>query len=325
MSRIIIKESEIRNYVRSLIAEARKEINFEPEVENGVFDLDKAEMQPGSRRWLSNFFKSKGLNKPRKPQGDKVPSRMIDINTGELANSDEINKFLSDRRASAEDIYRTKAREKARSKRLGASDDSKDIRSYIDSLDGDPNDDYTQKWLRMSDKEKAAARDDIRQRRINRGVEDMKRYQTMDKQPVAYRGTKAERKEALINKIKYLKNKQAAMGARNDINDSDWKYYDMLIKDSENILRKYYNDDKIGKKNPNNDNTDDIVKNAFRDDLSTAPEFSETDVNAIDTNRGTEENEPIDEPQYDDDFGRSKKKRDFNDLRAMGFYNDDDF
>lgn len=333
MARIVIKESEIRNYVRSLIREARKQIDFAPDIQNGTFDLEKTEMMPGSRRWLNDFFKSKGIPKPRKAQGEGAPNRIIDYKTGELVNGDEINQFVSDRRSAAADDHRKKARERARGLSSNAVADNQITKDAMNNFNNDSisdgdnaepvdsiKDEYGEKWLNMSDDEREALKKDIINARKAKQASDVDRYREMGRNSISSGFPNADE---IRDRIAMLKDKQAALGNHNDINDKKWREYDFLIKDCQKILNKYY-----GGETPTDSNdemADEIVKNALADDLSSAEEFADTDPNAITPNKTKQEKEPSEDYDPLDNalFGRSKKKqRGYDDL--SDFYGDDD-
>jgi hypothetical protein len=251
MAKYIIKESEIRNYVRSLIREGRKAIDFQPEIKNGTFNLDKTILQDGSRRWLADFFKSKGVKKPVKPTGLNTPDRIIDINTGELVNKDEIDQFIANKRAVAAELHRNNMRRAKQGKTLAKTDDSLFTKSFVNNIkqDGsekssyderDAIDDYTKKWLNMSDEERAAARDHIMNSRKQRQLRDNEARRQRDNTPQTSRYTSLGTEKTLKANIAKLEQKLKELGHRTDINARYWDDYTKVLNNNKRILNMYY-------------------------------------------------------------------------------------
>ena len=332
MARIVIKESEIRNYIRSLIREGRKPIDFQPEINNGTFNLEKTQLMPGSKRWLDDFWKSKGVSKPRSYKWEGMPNRIIDYETGNLVNGNEIDAFLNNQRAKAakkhsDDVNKNQLAKKGKIsddnnltkdtlKNFGNTNPSTDGVKDVEMTDTSPQDDYTEKWLSMSDEERADARDAIMNARKVKQSADYDKYRNMQTSSLDFPSA-----DEIRHRIAMLKDKQAALGGHNMVTDRKWKEYDYLIKDCEKILNKYYGG--VNPTNSNDEMADEIVKNALDDDLSSAEEFKDTDFNAIMPNNNYGDYEPIDDETEDDDDKRSKK-RDFKDAEENGFFDYDD-
>lgn len=338
MARTIIKESELRKYIRSIIREAIEDEarKASPETENELNKMIRGEdfnyglLGTTARQKVRDYFKSKGLTIPTKPKGG-IPPRIINGTTGEDKTPENSPKALA----------MTMQRKKNEKKKYDASrhyeKKNKDEYDEMNKLVNEPSDgnmdngqtpntdtssldkdQYTQNWLNMSDDEKSAMRDKIRQNRQDKRDSELLHYrdELNKRRPVAF-PTPQEIKREIVD----LKAKQAQLGQHNDINDRKWKEYDYLIRDREKILNKYYGG---GEKDSNDELADEIVNNALKDDLSGEEEFKD--------NYGIEKTKPQDQEQdevqyddFDDDiFGRNKKKRDYDELKSMGFYNDDD-
>lgn len=332
MAKIVIKESEIRKYVRSLIREGRNPIDFQPEINNGTFDLEKTQLMPGSKRWLADYWKSKGVSKPRSYKWEGMPNRIIDYETGKLVNGDEIDTFLNAQREKAAKKHSHEVNKNQLAKKGKIGDDNKlsrdTLRNFGDanlSDGGDkdvemndtlPQDDYTEKWLGMSDDERADARDAIMNARKAKQSAEYDKYRNMQNSSLDFPSA-----DEIRDRIAILKDKQAALGGHNMVTDRKWKEYDYLIKDCEKILNKYYGG--VNPTDSNDEMADEIVKNALDDDLSSAEEFKDTDYNAITPNNNYDDYEPIYDETEDDDDKRSKK-RDFRDAEKNGFFDYDD-
>lgn len=347
MARFKIKESEIRKYVRSLIREAlesegrkadptnERELEKMRRGEDFNFDI----LGAGAKQKVRDYFRENGIPFPKKPKGG---SRIKIINgaTGEDKTSDNTADAIADKHEKQQAAYNQSRLKNYHAKRnkdeidkmqqmvnepLPNNDvDADDGYDTINTSDRQTkandalgNDAYTQKWLSMSDEEKAAMRDKIRKNRQKESsAENDKIRGALQKSVSSGYPTPNELKQQIAD----LKDKQAMLGQHNDINDKKWREYDFLIKDREKILNKYY-----GGYAPNADDeyADEVVNNALADDLSGEEEFQGGNY-GIETTKGNPQEDDY-EPLDDDDFdNRSKKKRDFKDLRDMGFYSDDD-
>lgn len=339
MSRIVIKESEIRRYVRSLIREAMEDEGRKasPENERELEKMRRGEdfnfgiLGQGAKQRVREYFKEKGIPMPKMPKGGVSPE-IINGATGEdktPANSPEaIAKNLEARKTA----HNQTNKDRYFAKKHG--EETKEMNQLVDEpLDDIDNttysdrdtlandelgqDAYAQKWLALSDDEKAAMRDKIRQNRINKSSAENEKYRdVLNRTVTSGYPTPEELKQQIVD----LKSKQSALGQHNDINDKKWREYDYLIKDREKILNKYYGG---SEPDTNDEMADEIVNNAFNDDLSGEEEFSGGDY-GIERNKQQSDDQEY-EPLDDDDFdNRSKKKRDFDDLKDMGFYDDED-
>lgn len=336
MAKIQIKESDIRNYVRALIREARKtSIETTTELEkmkNGQnFDLDNLEKSKAGRDAAKDFFAAKGIKKPRKPiekasKGLYSPHRIINFETGDLENAQELADFSERLRSIGYNQHRQRIGQNYRNRRDDKLDNTQSRRDLILSLglgndaeleDG-VSDKYTNKWLRMSDDEKAAARQAIRDREKQQRQEEYDQIRQSLKSVQPFHVPNAEE---LRQRLSDLRDKKAALGPHNNLNDRKWREYDYLIKDTQNILRTYYKSSKVDK-DSSDPMADEIVNNALSDDLSTEEEFKDFNFNQFEKNKKAEkeDNELLD----DDDWGRSKKKRNFDDNRDF-FDLDDEY
>ena len=271
MGKYFIRESEIRNYVRSLIREGRKAIDFQPEIKNGTFNLDKTILQDGSRRSLADFLKSNGVKKPVKPTGLNTPDRIIDINTGELVNKDEIDQFVADKRAAAAELHRNNMRRAKQGKTLAKTDDSRFTHSFVNNIkqddtedthpsydERDAMDDYTKKWLNMSDEERKATRDNIMDLRKQRQMRDNETRRQRDDTTQSSRISSLGTEESLKANIAKLRQKLKELGPRTDINARRWDDYTKVLNNNIRILNMYYGKNGvIAKQKEDDENNED--------------------------------------------------------------------
>lgn len=329
MAKYYIKESEIRNYVRSLIREmALKKVRMDgTEIPNalnsdGTFDMDNCPIKD-VERWrqaVKDFFNKKGLKPPRKPKQREntiAPHRIIDFNTGDLVNSDEINSYVARNKSLAARDNASNEAQRYRNRKLDNSEDSADIKNMMNNVSSEEGDSYAEKWLNMSDDEREAARNEI----INmRKAKSLAKNAELRKNLSKVSPLRRSNAEELRQEISDLKAKQSALGYHNDINDSKWKEYDRLIKDREKILNRFFGG--VNSTDLSDETTDELVKQGLADDLSSAEEFQDTNVSDVPTNVDTPfEDEPID---YEED-NRNKKERDWGALKDMGFFDDEDY
>lgn len=345
MARFVIKESEIRNYVRSLIREAgRKKIDFHPDLVNGAFALEKELCKPGGERWVEDFFNEKGVKKPTKPRFKNTPYRMIDYNTGELANADEMNDFVDAMRKKGKISHKDKVADNWHNSKMDKSDDAQANRDAMKNFasqdddseeelvdvndipvvdDDEVDDEYTQKWLALSNDDRMAASKEVINARKAKQAADVERYRQMENDLPRYASYPSP--DEIRDRIAMLKDKQAALGDHNMVTDKKWREYDYLIKDCEKILNKYYGG--VNPTDSSDEMADEVVKNSLADDLSSAEEFKDTDFNAFATNQSPKQTyddyDSIDDETEDDDDNRSHK-RDFKDAERNGFFNYDD-
>ena len=348
MARFKIKESEIRQYVRSLIREAIESEGrkADPTNERELEKMRRGEdfnfgiLGAGAKQRVRDYFRENGIPFPKKPKGGNA-IKIINGATGEDKTPENTENAIFDKHE--------KQRLSNNQKRLGnyhanrnkdeidkmqqmvnepLSDDGVDDDEYgntsINASDSQTkandalgDDAYTQKWLSMSDEEKEAMRDKIRRNRQKESsAENDKIRGALQRSVSSGYPSPQELKQQIID----LKNKQSMLGQHNDINDKKWKEYDFLIKDREKILNKYY-----GGYEPSSDDeyADEVVNSALADDLSGEEEFQGGNYGIEPTKDNSQEDEY--EPLDDDDFdNRSKKRRDFQELKDMGFYDDDD-
>lgn len=345
MTRFKIRESEVRQYVRSLIREAieNEGRKADPTNERELEKMRRGEdfnfgiLGAGAKQRVRDYFRENGIPFPTKPKGGN-PITIINGATGEDKTPENTENAIADKHE--------KQRLSNNQKKLGnyhakrnkdeiekmqqivnepLSDDEVDDDTSIDTIDSQTkandalgDDAYTQKWLSMSDEEKEAMRDKIRR---NRQKESSAEYDKIRGALQRSVSSGYPTSKELKQQIKGLKDKQAMLGQHNDINDKKWREYDFLIKDREKILNKYYG----GYQPSSNDEyADEVVNNALADDLSAEEEFQGGNYGIETTKNNPQEDEY--EPLDDDDFdNRSKKKRDFQGLKDLGFYDDDEY
>lgn len=347
MANMYIKESAIRQYVRSLIREA-----IEAEAASDPADLEEREKmlagKPYDRSKFPNGGKSIALERQRraelglppirKPKGGVVPS-LIDANGNDITpeNSPEaiqarLNGRVADHREKMAKRFIKKSDRERMAQRLGLSDEeAKNLKfdSYANNVDADS---FTQRMLAMSPVERAEEAEKIRRNEIERGMtknaDFLKRTNGLSRRGVSY-----PTKEELEQRVLDLKAKQAALGPHCDANDYKWKNYDYIIKDTQRIINKYYNNKDVA---PSSDAADDIVKDALND-IDNDNRFSEdgalemgdkyVDPSAFTANSGLQSSKEDDYEPLDsyDHQKRKKGKRDkFDDMSDMGFFDDDD-
>lgn len=322
MTRFKIRESEVRQYVRSLIREAIESEGRKPDPINKR-ELDKMRrgedfnfgiMGSGAQQTVRDYFRDNGIPFPTKPKGGN-PITIINGATGEDKSPNNTEDAISYKHEKQrqkrnqirlDKYHETKNKDKIDQMRQmvyeplvddediddenddTSTDTSKKERKANDALS---NDEYTQKWLSMSEEEREAMRDKIRRNRIKeRSAENTKFRSSMQR---GVNGTYPTAKE-LKQQIADLKDKQAMLGQHNDINDKKWREYDFLINDREKILNKYYRGYRQSSKEEDTDDTTNIIQK--------------------------DEYEPL-----DNFYNRSGKKRDFQGLKDLGFYDDDDY
>lgn len=348
MARFKIKESEIRQYVRSLIREAIESEGrkADPTNERELEKMRRGEdfnfgiLGAGAKQRVRDYFRENGIPFPKKPKGGNAIT-IINGATGEDKTPENTENAISDKHEKQRLSNNQKRLSNYHAKRNKDDidkmqqmvneplTDGGDIKDKDDNTPIEPsikqtktkdplsNDEYTQKWLSMSDEEKEAMRDKIRRNRQKESSAENDKIRGALQRSVSsgYPSSKE-----LKQQIKDLKDKQAMLGQHNDINDKKWREYDFLIKDREKILNKYYG----GYQPSSNDEyADEVVNNALADDLSGEEEFQGGNYGIETTKNNPQEDEY--EPLDDDDFdNRSKKKRDFQGLKDMGFYDDDD-
>jgi tRNA splicing endonuclease len=335
MARIVIKESEIRQYVRSLIREARKSLGYHPTIENGTFNLDKELTMPGARSFFANYF-DKDHPAPRKVRGDGVPDRIINFNTKELANKQEIDQFLANRRLDAA-AHRNEM-EKARyfGKKLMNSEDGQSDRnialSHLNDVDIDTdanddgedawlnNDDYTKRMLALSVEEREAlAQQIIRQRVADQAAKaDQEAKARRDALPQTWN---VPTEKSTREHLRDLEQQLEALGPRNDINDKKYRELEYIIKKTKQQLNQFYKGRKLNRKQ---DDIDKITQDALNVDLSNEEEFKDVDPHSIETDSSDETYIPYElQPRDDDDNNRSHY-RDFKSLENNGYFSDDE-
>lgn len=345
MARFKIRESEIRQYVRSLIREAieNEGRKADPTNERELEKMRRGEdfnfgiLGATAKQKVRDYFRDNGIPFPKKPKGGNAIT-IINGATGEDKTPENTENAISDKHEKQRLLNNQKRLSNYHAKRNKGdidkmqqmvneplSDNEVDDEnisigttdSQTKANDALGDDAYTQKWLSMSDEEKEAMRDKIRRNRQKESSAQNDKIRGALQKSVS---SGYPSPQELKQQIKGLKDKQAMLGQHNDINDKKWREYDFLIKDREKILNKYY-----GGYQPSSDDeyADEVVNNALADDLSGEEEFQGGNYGIEITKNNPQEDEY--EPLDDDDFdNRSKKRRDFQDLKDMGFYDDDD-
>lgn len=332
MARITIKESVIRNYVRSLIRES-----IEAEAVEDPRDLEEREKMLAGKSYNRTFFpdggKSLSLERQRRAQLGLPPLRkpmggvkpiLIDGNGNDITpeNSPEaiqarIEGRVKDHAQKMAKRFVKKADRENLGKVRGLSDKEAanlKIDKYANDVESDP---YTQRMLSMSPEERAKEADRIRRDRIARGRASNAVISKMVSD-LGRRGLGYPTKEELLQHIERLKVEQKELGPRCPANEDGWKRYDYLIKDACNILNKYYNN-----KDASSDVADEIVNDALND-IDNDERFRQyghaqmgddyVDSSNIATNVPEDDFEPLDYEEKDK----------FDELGDMGLFDDDD-
>lgn len=252
MAKIILTENEFRKYIRSLIREARPSFGYEPSVENGTFNLDHEIHLPGARTWFANYF-DKDHPKPRKVHGDGCPDRIINYDTRALANQEEINKFISDRRAQAYEKRKEKERGRHLGNKLSQTVDSKAIKKAVLNANtkakinklprrvgGYPNDQYTEKWVQMSPQEQGVAKKKIKRGRLNRQNAE---YNKPNAATTSFQQPNTRPSyESTLQRLQNVRKELKQMGDRTEKNAKKYDELTSVKNDCLRIIHYYYQD-----------------------------------------------------------------------------------
>lgn len=392
MAKYIIKESEIRSYVRGLIKESIEAEGLTPQDDEKYYNNFMGYINNGGRlnkRTIDSFghtfpeltkmVNGKGYNRAdwndwrnaatfpaaverhyRRMMGytpfDKkslngVVPYLIDSNGNDISpeNSEEgrearAQQKVDNHRKKEGNKFVRKANIESWAKAQGMNDEEiaeliasgkpvKDKNANLHSGDNDLGkalqDPNFKKWFDMSDEEKEAERERIRQERIQQSVDrnaDIIR-QISD---AGRRVVKYPTKEELEQKIANLKAKRDAL-EDNDLNRYNRNMYDYIIKDTQRIINRYYNgiDD-----DGSSDAADDIVYDALNDidnddnykGLAAENGMEEVDPSQFETDDEAEYTKTpkpnnAAEPSSAIDLN---KRRNFDNAREMGMFGDDE-
>lgn len=346
---MIIKESEIRNYVRGLIREALesegREVLITPE-ERAADLAEREKMLAGlpydrskfPYRGKSDYIErqlriDRGLPPIRRPKGGVIP-RLIDGDGNDVTpenSPEEIAARLEGRKTDHREKMGKRFIKKADRKSIvngrNLSDDEAE-KLTVDKFANDAeNDPWTQKWFAMTPEEQEAERERIRRERNQKGIDNnaalRREWQNNQVRPES-----PKTRQDLLDRLAEFKKKQTALGPHCQANDKKWKYYESFIKDTQRIIDRYYGGKKIKKKSNDEENSvkyDDEMLNGILasgpDAATMASEIGDkyidpysfrTNVNDVDKNEHEEEEE--------DRGGNS----DFDGAIEMGLFNDDD-
>lgn len=352
MLKLIIKESEIRSYIRSLIKEA---IETEAAVENPDDIAERNKMlagQPYDRSKFPYGGKSFSLERERraqlglpplkKPKGGVIP-RFIDADGTDItpgnspeAIADRLNQMKAAHRDKMRDRYIKKADKETfmANRNLDGNADTPigKYDKYLGKVEQDP---VIQRVLAMSPEERAAEAEKQRKNRIQRGMDANReiRSKISKSSPLGI----PSNREFFVNRIAELKKKQAALGEHCDANDAQWRSLDYIINDTKRILNKWfggYQDDTSF-----TDADDEFVKSALNDidaekmsrDFSDEygenvvdPSSFETNAEETPSNSNIETDSDNYEPLDDETPKKKKKKHNFDDAEEMGYFDDID-
>lgn len=355
MAKTVIKESEIKNYIHSLLNEA---INNEVRVSDPRDVEEREKMlagQPYDRSYFQKNGKSWNLEREyrkqhrypelRKPKGGVIP-RLIGANGEDLTPENKPEAIEASMEAAKERnrentgnkyIKKQDREEFAQRNDINPEDAMNTAKdAFANNPEKSPE---AQRWMNMSDEEKAAERERLRKERIQASIDSLSKTQAQMKDLQSRPGTKFPTRRELEQKIEKLKAERDSL-EDNQLNQDAIRELDKFIKDKQTILNKYYGDKYYDDEDPEidrmRDDADNIAKmnaqdgiNPYEYETPDGENDSEDDEeNTIDGGDDSEE-----EDEYDntlDDIiggGRGKRKRsNFDNAREMGFYdNDDDY
>lgn len=348
MAKFVIKESVLKNYISSIIRETIETESRGKQDPQVQIELDKMLSGQTYNRGVfptggkafqieMNYRKERGLPPLRKPKGGIVPY-LIDGDGNDITpenSPDQIAHRLNMRGDAHRETERLRHVDK------GNREERQQMHANL-GLDGADNgstnavngeDVYTQRWLNMTPEERAEQREKILQMRKNDSAAKLDNYRR-EVGKLSNRGLELPSAEHLKQRIVDLKARQAALGPHTDANDYDWKRYDYIIKDTQKILSKYF--DNVDIDAMKDDVVDAMVADADKD-IENDSKFAEEaaalgdDYVAPSTKfKGQEDIQPIDtatdndEEEDDDDDAISKYgkkyKRDFKAAQDMGLF-----
>lgn len=313
MARILIKESEIRQYIRQLLTE--KQVASSEDMEqrqrmlNGL-SYDRSVFAYTSKMAEKRFREENNLPPLRKPHGGVVPRIISSLEDGGVDITPENHH--------SEISYRVQSR---------SNDNVNNTRermrqSRFEKTNGDKSDEFD--WENASVEEREAESQRIRDERKAQQSADNKRYHEMN----AYNlpNGKTSTSDMLIQRIQNLRDKQEELGPHCDANDKKWREYEYLINDTMKILKNSYgiSDD---------DKTDAIVKSTLNDidsderfDTIGQEEFGDKYIKKDITSKGAEENDEDNDEEEEEigDFD-DRRKTDIGFEDNRDFFDDDDY
>lgn len=317
MSRIKIKESEIRRYVRSLIREA-----YEVEaVEDPADVAERNKMlagQPYDRRKFPDWGKSFSVEREyRKKMGYPVLTKphggvrpyLIDANGNDVTpeNQPDAIAYELERRKRDKNSYN-----KGRYTKL-------DHKKYMEQgklLTGDEQ-------LALSPEELDRYKEGIRKSGIERNMANnaKNREKYNDWKASFERGGRRFTANELVAHIKDLKEKQKALGPHCEENDKKWRNYDYIIKDTQRILNSMYG----GEEQTSNDQDDlDFIEDGGT--YQGSPEDMDDNFVPFDSIPISVKNDNADDTYepLDDNGGRRNRRGRMKDAEDMGYFSSDD-
>lgn len=395
MAKYIIKESEIRNYVRCLIRESIEAEGLTPQDDEKYYNNFMGYINNGGRlnkRTIDSFghtfpeltkmVNGKGYNRSdwsdwrnastfpaaverhyRRMMGyapfakkslNGVTPYLIDSNGNDISpeNSEKgrevrAQQKVDDHRKKEANKFVRKDNIESWAKAQGMSDEEiaeliasgkpvKDKNANLHSGNNDLakalQDPNFAKWFNMSDEEKEAERERIRRERVQQNL-DRNAGLIRQLNDLARRGVVNPTKEELEQKIKNLKAKLNAL-EDNDLNRDARNRYAHIIRDTQRIIDRFYNDG--GSINPKDDkdDVDDIVKGALNnidnDDrfkgLAAENGLEEIDPSRFETDYEEEHTKTPKENNTEEPHSAIdlNQRRDFDDAKEMGMFGDDE-
>lgn len=342
MAKIVIKESEIRQYVRSLIkesldVEARGEIDPRSKEE-----YDKMmNGEPYTRRYWPQGSKYQKLERERRaelglppiPRRNKFAGELLDVNAdGSFADYDDWVRRGEEGKAAS----KVKDRENIASLRIKAGDRERLAQKYNLPLDVVKNFTYytqLENFINNMSDEDREMYDDVLAKQAEEANVDTRTPEQIEYDnkiasmtPAQYDDyvgihTSDKSKEGLERRIAELKAKQEALGPHCDANDYLWRNYEYVIKDTKRILNDMYGKGKYV--NNDDDDFDDYVNSL---DIYQPTEDEMGDGYISNDSFGEEDNsENIDD--YQKKQKRMRRENNFNDslFDDEDDWGDDDF
>lgn len=284
MAKMIIKESELRRYIKKLVQEsleneARQSDESKAEIakmENGQpYDRSKLE-QAGLRReeayrakmgyppikdWIrqqkeaykGQTGKSLGTIDVRNVGADGVPQsvavgkerKVVPVEQMSQARDEIMGKRADAHRELNRNRWVKNADRENIAKERGVDVDQ--VARFDNGINNVENDPHTKMWNSLSDEEKEAFADNIRKQRIDKSSADNEKFRRGNPQT---HNSEIHDTKWIINYLKNLKDKremrhQQLGGERNDVNAREWDRDDYLIKDTERILKDYLFDQNV--------------------------------------------------------------------------------
>lgn len=284
MAKMVIKESELRRYIKKLVQEsleneARQSDESKAEIakmENGQpYDRSKLE-QAGLRR--EEAYRAK-MGYPRIQDWIKQQKQEYKEKTGKSLGSIDVCKVdengvpqivaVGKERKIVPVEQMSKARDEIMSQRADAHRDLNrnrwvknadreniakergvdidQVSRFDNGINNVENDPHTKMWNSLSDDEKASYAEKIRKQKIDKSFDDNAKFREEHK---AIPPSEKHDTKWFINHLQDLKDKRELRhkqlgGERNDVNASEWDRDDYLINDTERILKDYLFDQNV--------------------------------------------------------------------------------